>query len=36
MANDRIDCSFLVSGFRFRTKIALPMATLELNLYMNQ
>jgi hypothetical protein len=26
----------LVSGFRFRTKIALPMATLELNLYMNQ
>jgi uncharacterized Zn-finger protein len=36
MANDRIDCSYLVSEFRSRTKIALPISTLELNLLMNQ
>jgi hypothetical protein len=34
-ANDRIDCSLLVSEFRFRTEIALPIATLELNFLMN-
>jgi hypothetical protein len=31
-----IGCSFLVSEIRFRTKIALPIATLGLNLLMNQ
>jgi hypothetical protein len=36
MANERIERSFLVSEFRFRTKIALPIATLGLNLLMNQ
>jgi hypothetical protein len=36
MANDRIGCSLLVSEFRFRTKIALAIATPELNLLMNQ
>lgn len=35
-AGYRIDCLFLVSEFRFRTKIALPIATLGLNLLMNQ
>jgi hypothetical protein len=35
-AGYRIDCSFLVGEFRFRTKIALPIATLGLNLLMNQ
>jgi hypothetical protein len=35
-AGYRIDRSFLVSEFRFRTKIALPITTLELNLLMNQ
>ena len=33
---DRIDRSFLVNEFRFRTKIALPITTLQLNLLMNQ
>src|SRR5271163_1255126 len=36
MTNNRIDCSFLVSEFRSWTKIALLIATLELNLLMNQ
>jgi hypothetical protein len=35
-AGYRIDRSFLVNEFRFRTKIALPITTLELNLLMNQ
>jgi hypothetical protein len=35
-AGYRIDRSLLVSEFRFRTKIALPITTLVLNLLMNQ
>jgi hypothetical protein len=35
-AGYRIACSFLVSEFQFRTMIALPIATPELNLLMNQ
>ena len=33
---DRIDRSFLVSEFRFRTKIVLRASFLELNLLINQ
>jgi hypothetical protein len=36
MAIDRIGHSFLVSEFRFRTKIALAIVVLELNLLMNR
>src|SRR5271170_6150432 len=36
MAIDRIDCSFLASEFRSRTKSASPIATLEMHLLMNQ
>jgi len=35
-AGYRIDCSFLVSEFRFRTKTASPIATQEQHLLMNQ
>jgi hypothetical protein len=35
-AGYRIDRSLLASEFRLRTKIALPIATLEPNLLLNQ